>query len=169
MQHCRGRGQGLAPAQWAPPGRAVGGTQTAGLRLRRSSLGGAQAKMAAERQDALREFVAVTGTEEDRARFFLESAGWDLQVARRGGRWRGVPGIPGLCGAGQIRPLGPKRTVIPSQPARPRPGPGLGTPGAPQGPWGGIGSDGGTAGDPLARGHYRLGQARDPPFALGSR
>lgn len=39
------------------------------------------AKMAAERQDALREFVAVTGAEEDRARFFLESAGWDLQIA----------------------------------------------------------------------------------------
>ncbi|XP_032317893.1 NSFL1 cofactor p47 isoform X1 [Camelus ferus] len=37
--------------------------------------------MAAERQEALREFVAVTGTEEDRARFFLESAGWDLQIA----------------------------------------------------------------------------------------
>lgn len=40
-----------------------------------------RAKMAAERQDALREFVAVTGAEEDRARFFLESAGWDLQIA----------------------------------------------------------------------------------------
>uniref|UniRef100_A0A8L2Q670 NSFL1 cofactor p47 n=1 Tax=Rattus norvegicus TaxID=10116 RepID=A0A8L2Q670_RAT len=37
--------------------------------------------MAEERQDALREFVAVTGAEEDRARFFLESAGWDLQIA----------------------------------------------------------------------------------------
>uniref|UniRef100_A0A8C0W3D3 NSFL1 cofactor p47 n=1 Tax=Castor canadensis TaxID=51338 RepID=A0A8C0W3D3_CASCN len=37
--------------------------------------------MAAERQDELREFVAVTGAEEDRARFFLESAGWDLQIA----------------------------------------------------------------------------------------
>ncbi|XP_064429080.1 NSFL1 cofactor p47 isoform X2 [Mirounga angustirostris] len=37
--------------------------------------------MAAERQDAVREFVAVTGAEEDRARFFLESAGWDLQIA----------------------------------------------------------------------------------------
>ncbi|XP_045301016.1 NSFL1 cofactor p47 isoform X1 [Leopardus geoffroyi] len=37
--------------------------------------------MATERQDALREFVAVTGAEEDRARFFLESAGWDLQIA----------------------------------------------------------------------------------------
>ncbi|XP_006860801.1 PREDICTED: NSFL1 cofactor p47 isoform X3 [Chrysochloris asiatica] len=37
--------------------------------------------MAAERQDALREFVAVTGAEEDRARFYLESAGWDLQIA----------------------------------------------------------------------------------------
>lgn len=39
------------------------------------------AKMAEERQDSLREFVAVTGAEEDRARFFLESAGWDLQIA----------------------------------------------------------------------------------------
>lgn len=38
----------------------------------------------AERQEALREFVAVTGTEDDRARFFLESAGWDLQVGPRG-------------------------------------------------------------------------------------
>ncbi|CAH6777120.1 Nsfl1c [Phodopus roborovskii] len=37
--------------------------------------------MAEERQDSLREFVAVTGAEEDRARFFLESAGWDLQIA----------------------------------------------------------------------------------------
>ncbi|XP_043383503.1 NSFL1 cofactor p47 isoform X2 [Lepidochelys kempii] len=35
----------------------------------------------ADRQEALREFVAVTGTEEERARFFLESAGWDLQIA----------------------------------------------------------------------------------------
>uniref|UniRef100_A0A8C8R6F7 NSFL1 cofactor p47 n=1 Tax=Pelusios castaneus TaxID=367368 RepID=A0A8C8R6F7_9SAUR len=35
----------------------------------------------AERQEALREFVAVTGAEEERARFFLESAGWDLQIA----------------------------------------------------------------------------------------
>lgn len=47
-----------------------------------------RAKMAAERQDALREFVAVTGAEEDRARFFLESAGWDLQVAPRSGPQR---------------------------------------------------------------------------------
>ena len=40
------------------------------------------AKMAAERQDALREFVAVrgwAGAEED-GPFFLESAGWDLQT-----------------------------------------------------------------------------------------
>lgn len=51
------------------------------------------AKMAAERQDALREFVAVTGAEEDRARFFLESAGWDLQVALRGGPLRVVRGM----------------------------------------------------------------------------
>lgn len=34
----------------------------------------------ADREEALREFVAVTGAEEERARFFLESAGWDLQV-----------------------------------------------------------------------------------------
>ena len=36
-------------------------------------------KMAAEEQEALREFMAVTGTEEERARFVLETAGWDLQ------------------------------------------------------------------------------------------
>nr|XP_033769978.1 NSFL1 cofactor p47 [Geotrypetes seraphini] len=35
----------------------------------------------AEPQNELREFVAVTGAEEERARFFLESAGWDLQLA----------------------------------------------------------------------------------------
>lgn len=44
----------------------------------------------AAREEALREFVAVTGAEEERARFFLESAGWDLQVA---------PG-PGTSGLG---------------------------------------------------------------------
>ncbi|KAL1767192.1 NSFL1 cofactor p47 isoform X2 [Sigmodon hispidus] len=37
--------------------------------------------MAVEWQDVLREFVAVTGAEEDRARVFLESVGWDLQIA----------------------------------------------------------------------------------------
>ncbi|XP_062361189.1 NSFL1 cofactor p47 isoform X3 [Cinclus cinclus] len=35
----------------------------------------------ADREEALREFVAVTGAEEERARFFLESSGWDLQIA----------------------------------------------------------------------------------------
>ncbi|XP_015684594.1 NSFL1 cofactor p47 [Protobothrops mucrosquamatus] len=35
----------------------------------------------ADREEALREFVAVTGAEEERARFFLESAGGDLQIA----------------------------------------------------------------------------------------
>ncbi|KAK2825270.1 hypothetical protein Q7C36_019197 [Tachysurus vachellii] len=35
----------------------------------------------ASRDDSVREFVAVTGVEEERARFFLESAGWDLQLA----------------------------------------------------------------------------------------
>ncbi|XP_069507017.1 NSFL1 cofactor p47 isoform X2 [Ambystoma mexicanum] len=37
--------------------------------------------MAQLQQEAVREFVAVTGAEEERARFFLESAGWDLQLA----------------------------------------------------------------------------------------
>ncbi|XP_051981059.1 NSFL1 cofactor p47-like, partial [Xyrauchen texanus] len=35
----------------------------------------------AEREEAVREFVAVTDVDEERARFFLESAGWDLQLA----------------------------------------------------------------------------------------
>lgn len=34
----------------------------------------------AQRDEAVREFVAVTDVDEERARFFLESAGWDLQV-----------------------------------------------------------------------------------------
>lgn len=77
--------------------------------------------MAAERPDALREFVAVTGAEEDRARFFLESAGWDLQVVREAGLIRRLGG----CGAqvpNSLSPRRPKRTVIP---ARPEPKPGL--------------------------------------------
>ncbi|XP_075701216.1 NSFL1 cofactor p47 [Rhinoderma darwinii] len=37
--------------------------------------------MAAQQEEAVREFVLVTGSEEERARFFLESAGWDLQLA----------------------------------------------------------------------------------------
>ncbi|KAF7650608.1 hypothetical protein LDENG_00123220 [Lucifuga dentata] len=32
-------------------------------------------------EDSVREFVAVTGVEEERARFFLESADWNLQLA----------------------------------------------------------------------------------------
>ncbi|CAL9703688.1 unnamed protein product [Knipowitschia caucasica] len=35
----------------------------------------------AHQEDSLREFRAVTDVDEDRARFFLESAGWDLQLA----------------------------------------------------------------------------------------
>ncbi|KAL1787064.1 NSFL1 cofactor p47 isoform X2 [Sigmodon hispidus] len=68
----------------AGPSRTEAGTQQWGwgcCSVSRSGLGVHGAKMAAERQDALREFVAVTGAEEDRARFFLESAGWDLQIA----------------------------------------------------------------------------------------
>ncbi|KAM4608096.1 NSFL1 cofactor p47 [Discoglossus pictus] len=37
--------------------------------------------MAARLEEAVREFVSVTGAEEERARFFLESAGGDLQLA----------------------------------------------------------------------------------------
>lgn len=39
----------------------------------------AQIKMASQEQ-SVREFVAVTGVDEERARFFLESAGWSLHV-----------------------------------------------------------------------------------------
>ncbi|CAM4680526.1 hypothetical protein PO909_013845 [Leuciscus waleckii] len=35
----------------------------------------------AEREEAVRGFIAVTDVDEERARFFLESAGWDLQLA----------------------------------------------------------------------------------------
>lgn len=38
-----------------------------------------QIKMASQ-EDSVREFVAVTDVDEERARFFLESAGWNLQV-----------------------------------------------------------------------------------------
>lgn len=75
--------------------------------------------MAAERQDALREFVAVTGTEEDRARFFLESAGWDLQVAARGRVRRAGRG---LRGAG-VRRAKPVAAEAHSHPAGLRPDP----------------------------------------------
>lgn len=80
--------------------------------------------MAAERQDALREFVAVTGAEEDRARFFLESAGWDLQVAARG-RLRRAGG--GLREAGVWRSK-PAVAEAHSHPAGLRPDPGLRVP-----------------------------------------
>lgn len=51
-----------------------------GGRLRREDqpLSG-QIKMASQEQ-SVREFVAVTGVDEERARFFLESAGWSLHV-----------------------------------------------------------------------------------------
>ncbi|MXQ85040.1 hypothetical protein E5288_WYG004098 [Bos mutus] len=77
--------------------------------------------MAAERQDALREFVAVTGAEEDRARFFLESAGWDLQVAPGGGPRRAgrvLWGADTWC-------LKPSAAEAHSHPAGLRPDPGL--------------------------------------------
>ena len=55
--------------------------------------------MAAEEQEALREFMAVTGTEEKRARFVLETAGWDLQVAPRGGPLRAGWGMRSAASA----------------------------------------------------------------------
>lgn len=58
-----------------------------------------RAKMAAEEQEALREFMAVTGTEEERARFVLETAGWDLQVAPRGGPLRAGWGMRSAASA----------------------------------------------------------------------
>lgn len=80
--------------------------------------------MAAEREDALREFVAVTGAEEDRARFFLESAGWDLQVWPRGGRASsGSRGARGAWGAWYRQPEAAEAHR--HSPARPEPDPGL--------------------------------------------
>uniref|UniRef100_A0A3Q3CYV2 NSFL1 cofactor p47 n=1 Tax=Haplochromis burtoni TaxID=8153 RepID=A0A3Q3CYV2_HAPBU len=35
----------------------------------------------ANQEESVREFVAVTDVDEERARFFLESAGWNLQLA----------------------------------------------------------------------------------------
>lgn len=77
--------------------------------------------MAADRQESLREFVAVTGTEEDRARFFLESAGWDLQVAPRGGMRRAGGGLRGV-GTWRVKPVVAEAH---SHPAGPRPDTGL--------------------------------------------
>lgn len=34
----------------------------------------------ASQEESVREFVAVTDVDEERARFFLDSAGWNLQV-----------------------------------------------------------------------------------------
>lgn len=75
----------------------------------------------AERQEALREFVAVTGTEDDRARFFLESAGWDLQVGPRGRLRRAGRGLRG-AGAWHVQPVVAEAH---SHPAGPRPDTGL--------------------------------------------
>lgn len=45
----------------------------------------------ANQEESVREFVAVTDVDEERARFFLESAGWNLQV-------RLFCGLPRSCG-----------------------------------------------------------------------
>lgn len=47
--------------------------------LKTDDLTEAQTKMA-NQEEFVREFVAVTDVDEERARFFLESAGWNLQV-----------------------------------------------------------------------------------------
>ena len=65
-----------------------------------------RAKMAAEEQEALREFMAVTGTEEERARFVLETAGWDLQVAPRGGPLRAGCGMRSAASALRPKEIG---------------------------------------------------------------
>jgi hypothetical protein len=70
--------------------------------------------------------VAVTGTEEDRARFFLESAGWDLQVAPRGGPLRTGWGIRSAASA--LRSLR-GRSAQSSLRGWALPGPGLMVPG----------------------------------------
>ena len=44
-------------------------------------------------EDSVREFIAITDVDGERARFFLESAGWDLQV-----RVDPPPRVPGRGG-----------------------------------------------------------------------
>lgn len=57
-----------------------GGTSFRLLRVLSDPFSASHIKMA-EREEAVRGFVAVTDVDEERARFFLESAGWDLQVS----------------------------------------------------------------------------------------
>lgn len=51
----------------------------------------------ANQEESVREFVAVTDVDEERARFFLESAGWNLQV-------RLFCDLPWSCGGLYERP-----------------------------------------------------------------
>ena len=48
-------------------------------RNRRTGYPEHRSKMSSQ-EDSVREFIAITDVDGERARFFLESAGWDLQV-----------------------------------------------------------------------------------------
>uniref|UniRef100_A0A672IDB6 NSFL1 cofactor p47 n=1 Tax=Salarias fasciatus TaxID=181472 RepID=A0A672IDB6_SALFA len=73
----------------------------------------------ASQEESVREFVAVTDVDEDRARFFLESAGWNLQLALASFFEDGVDDdivtLPQPEGGSSVsRPAGPRSA--PSQP-----------------------------------------------------
>lgn len=66
-----------------------------------------QIKMASQ-EESVREFVAVTDVDEERARFFLESAGWNLQVRLL----QGSPPRPGASPGGErLTDSGERRAV----------------------------------------------------------
>ena len=62
----------------------------------------------ASQEESVREFVAVTDVDEERARFFLESAGWNLQV---GPFWMFPRSCGGVC-SGKRRPISGDRTCV---------------------------------------------------------
>lgn len=65
----------------------------------------------ASQEESIREFVAVTDVDEERARFFLESAGWNLQVGLFGVLEQGGGGLTnGLSGENGVRVKGGCRT-----------------------------------------------------------
>ncbi|XP_068161691.1 NSFL1 cofactor p47 [Antennarius striatus] len=69
-----------------------------------------QIKMASQ-EESVREFVAVTDVDEERARFFLESAGWNLQLALASffedGADDDIVTLPPPEGSSMSRPAGP--------------------------------------------------------------
>lgn len=66
----------------------------------------------ADQEEAVREFVAVTDVDEERARFFLESAGWDLQLALASffedGADDDIVTLPQPEGSSLLHPVGPR-------------------------------------------------------------